>query len=134
MKTLYGKRVFGAVLRMGFLSILFTGCAIFHQETLAEKEAGVVLEAFKHIETSSLNPIDLTKCRYLLLKNLSRQQQAAYMGNKQESSCLDEFSGYITPAQAKKLKAKQAGHFDGIGVELEWKNSELSITAVKRGS
>jgi len=95
-------------------SIFFTIVFVFSsplslqasQQTI-DLQLRVITRVLTLIDSLALTPTDLEKCRNVMLKALSGQTL---------SPCLDEFSGYLTKEEAKKVDQELTGVFTGIGV------------------
>lgn len=91
-----------------------------------KKETKVVGEVFRLLETEYLYKVDLTQCRYDILKSLSREslpapdpdEKNSLPVKKTEFICLDEHSYALTPEEYRVQQEEMSGHFSGIGARV----------------
>ena len=97
--------------------------------TPLKEEIPIFEQIFFYIQNYYLYDIDINKCQYEILKGLA--PKLATPANEEKTVCLDKHSAFHTPDEIKLLDEEMAGHFGGIGLELETQNNRAVVRNVK---
>ncbi|MBI2637262.1 MAG: PDZ domain-containing protein [Candidatus Sungbacteria bacterium] len=125
---------------MNWFLIVFVGVLMLGATAVSafawQKEADAVGEIFKIIEENSLDPVDLTRCRYDMLKSLTKESLPAIdpvskTASDKEFVCLDRFSGFMTPDEYREMTTEMAGAFAGVGMELSEKDGAIVVSPIE---
>ena len=116
-----------------FLAVI----SLFSSSSSADwrSEAQVIAEVFNYIEQDYLYPVDLTKCRFDMLKELSRRNPDPVKsgeGSKDDPVnfvCLDRHSGFSTPDETRMTSEEMSGHFGGVGLQIEPRNGKVVVVS-----
>ena len=127
---LFGLAVFASGLLLG---------AVLYGKAKWQTETDFVGEVFQMIEQDSLYDVDLTQCRYDILKALTRnslqkRDETGTLVPDKEFVCLDKFSGFMTPDEAKEMAIEMTGKLAGVGLEIGLKDGRVFVFAPIAGA
>lgn len=104
------------------------------ERPLWEREADALKFVFWLLKNRYLYPVDVTKCRYDILKALSGESlmtgAVSAEGKPEEFVCLDRYSYFMTPEESRRSRDQREGEYVGIGVVLEFKNNVVTVASV----
>ena len=133
--SLSTKGAMRAMLKDVGIGLVFLAVVAVFSSSSADwrSEAQVIGEVFQYIEQEYLYPVDLTKCRFDMLKELSRRNpESAKSGEGPKDDpanfvCLDRYSGLSTPDETRMTSEDMSGHFGGGGVQIKPRDGQGGV-------